>query len=67
MANNQQLRLTLRLHIAECDGVAESTKLADAEIVTEHRLSWRDSMDILRELRCAHENLAHECSVCAHS
>ena len=67
MANNQQLCLTLRPHVADCDGVSESTKLADAEIVTEHRLSWRASMDILRDLRCAHENLAHECALCAHS
>ena len=88
MANNQQLRLTLRLNVGDgedfMDTVTGSTKFADGdldaqrawsqavrsrwpgvEIVMEHRLSGSASMQILGDLRCAHENLVHECPSCA--
>jgi hypothetical protein len=66
MADNQQLRLTLRLQVADGEDFMEvRSGWPGAEIVMEHRLSGSALMQIVGDLRCAHENLAHECPACA--
>jgi hypothetical protein len=36
-----------------------------AEFVIEDKPQWRELMQILDEMRCPHENVAHECPICA--